>query len=140
MSARGVEDVNMYEGSINGDIFCDLIERCLIPILQPFNGTNDSSIIVMDNTSIHHVDRVVTTIQNTGALLRFLPPCSPDFNPTEELFSKMKAILKVNELSYDVATSLSLLIIMGFRTVRTEDCIGNITHAEYNTQVHVHCQ
>ena len=130
----------MYEGSINGDIFCDFIERCLIPILQPFNGTNDSSIVVMDNTSIHHVDRVVTTIQNTSALLRFLPPCSPDFNPTEELFLKMKALLKANELAYDVATSPSILITMGFCTVRTEDYIGNITHVGYNTQVHVHCQ
>ena len=92
MSARRVEDIDTYEGSINGDTFCDFIERCLVPILQPFYGTNDRSIVVMDNTSIHHdiVDRVVTTIQNTGALLRFLHPSSysPDFNPIEELFQR----------------------------------------------------
>ena len=112
--------------------FCDFIERCLVPILQSFNGTNDRSIVVMDNASIHLVDRVVTTIQNTGALLRFLPPYSPDFNPIEELFSKVKAFLKANELAYDVTTSPSLLITMGFCTVTTEDCIGYITHAGYN--------
>ena len=132
MSARGMEDVDTYEGSINGDTFCDFVERCLVPILQLFNGTNDRSIVVMDNASIHHVDRVVTKVQNTGALLRFLPPYSPDFNPIEELFSKVKAFLKANELAYDVITSPSLLITMAFCTVTTEDCIGYITHAGYN--------
>ena len=79
MSTRGVEDVDTYEGSINGDNFCEFVElRCLVPILQPFNGINDRSIVVMDNASIHHVDRVVTTIQNMVALVRFLPPYSPD--------------------------------------------------------------
>ena len=90
MSARGVEDVDTYEGSINGDKFCDFVERCLVPILQPFNGTNDRSIVVVDNASIHDVDRVVTTIQNTGALVRFLSPYSPDLNPVEELFSRLR--------------------------------------------------
>ena len=51
---------------------------------------------------------------NTGALVRFLPPYSPDFNPIEELFSKVKAFLEANELAYDVTTSPSLLITMGF--------------------------
>ena len=105
MSARGVEDVDTYEGSIDGDKFCNFVERCLVPILQPFNGTNDRSIVVMDNASIHHVERVVTTIQNTGALVRFLPPYSPDFNPIEELFSKVKAYLKANEVAYDATTT-----------------------------------
>ena len=56
MSARGVEDVDKYEGNINGDTFCDFVERYLVPILQPFNGTNDRSIVVIDNVSIRHVD------------------------------------------------------------------------------------
>ena len=117
MSARGVEDVDTYEGNINGDKFCDFIERCIVPILQPFNGTNDRSVVVMDNASIHHVDRVVTTIKNTGALVRFLPPYSSDFKSIEELFSKVKAFLKANELAYNVTTTPSLLITMGFCTV-----------------------
>ena len=102
-SVSGVEDVDTYEGSINGDTVCDFIERCLVPILQPFNGTNDRS-VVMDNASIHHVDKVVPTIQRTGALLRFLPPYSPDYNPIEELFAKVKAFLKASELVCDVTS------------------------------------
>ena len=65
-----------------------------------FNGTNDRSIVVMDNASVHHVDRVVATIQQTGALVRFLPPYySPDLNPIKEVFAKVKSYLKANEVA-----------------------------------------
>ena len=100
MSSRGIEDFDTYEGSINGQIFCDFLDRCLAPILQPFNGTNSRSVVVMDNASIHHVDKVATMIEQTGAILRFLPPYSPDYNPLEESFAKVKAYLKANEIPY----------------------------------------
>ena len=69
--------------------------------------------------------------------MRFLPPYSPNFNPIDELhvFSKIKAFLKANELAYDVTTSPSLLITMGFCTMTTGDCISFITHAEYNIYI-----
>ena len=134
MSVRGIEDVDTYEGNINGDKFCDFVQRCLVPILQPFNGINDRSVVVMDNASIHHVDRVVATIQHTGAVIRFLPPYSPDLNPIEEVFAKVKSYLKANEVAYDVTSSPNLLITMGFCTVSSDDCIGYIQHAGYNTQ------
>ena len=131
MSTRGLEDVDTYEGNINGDIFCDFVERCLVPILQPFNGINCRSVVVMDNASIHHVDKVVSTIHATGAILRFLPPYSPDYNPLEESFSKVKGFLKANELAYDVTSHPRQLVAMGFNTVTTEDCNGYIRHAGY---------
>ena len=62
MSTRGVEDADVYEGHVNGDVFCDFVERCLVPILQPFDGINQRSVVVMDNASIHHVERVVSKI------------------------------------------------------------------------------
>ena len=68
--------------------FAIFVQRCLVSILQPFNGMNDRSVVVMDNVSIHHVDRVVATIQQTGALLRFLPPYNPDLNSIEEVLVK----------------------------------------------------
>ena len=88
----------------------------------------------MDNASIHHVDKVVTTIQRTEALLRFLPPYSPDNNPIEELFPKVKGFIKASELVYDVTSSPHLLIAMGFCTVSAGDCIGYIRHAGYNIE------
>jgi transposase len=63
----------------------------------------------MDNTSIHHVDRVVTTIQQTGVLVRFLPP----YNPIEEMFSEVKAYLKANELA-NVAVSPEIFVVKIF--------------------------
>ena len=48
MSTRGIEDFDTYNGAINGDTFCDFIDRCLVPVLQPFNGTNARFIVVMD--------------------------------------------------------------------------------------------
>lgn len=132
MTTRGIEDVDTFEGSINGDIFCDFIVRSLVPLLKPFDGMNARSIVVMDNASIHHVDKVINTILATGAILRFLPPYSPDFNPLEESFAKVKAFLKANEAAYDVTMSPQLLITMAFNTVITEDCLGYIRHAGYN--------
>ena len=134
MSTRGIEDIDTFEGSINGDIFSDFITRCLLPLLQPFDGQNSRSIVVMDNASIHHVDKVVDAVLGTGAILRFLPPYSPDLNPLEESFAKVKAFLKANEVAYDVTMSPQLLIAMAFNTISTEDCLGYIKHAGYHVE------
>ena len=61
---------------------------------MPFDGHNTHSVLVMDNCAIHHVSRMVEMIYETGALLHFLPPYSPDYNPIESLFSKVKTVLK----------------------------------------------
>ena len=135
MSTRGIEDFDTYEGNINGDIFCSFIERCLTPILQPFNGSNERSVVVMDNASIHHVDKVAKAIQSTGAIIRFLPPYSPDYNPIEESFAKLKAFTKSNEVAFNATTSPHLLVAMGFNTITIEDCLGYIRHAGYQVSL-----
>ena len=80
---------------------------------------------------IHHVERVITSIQNTGAIVRFLPPYSPNYNPLEESFAKVKSYLKASELAYDVTTQPSLMIAMAFNTITVKDCVGYIQHAGY---------
>ena len=100
MSTRGIEDAYLVEGNVNGDIFLNFIQRCLLNIIQPFDGNNPRSVVVIDNAAIHHVDAVIDLITAAGALVRFLPPYSPDLNPIEEAFSKVKAYLKDNELVY----------------------------------------
>ena len=124
MSTRGIEDIDTFEGSINGDTFSDLINRCLVPLLHPLNGQNSISVVVM----------VVSTIIGTGAIIRFLPPYSPDLNPLEESFAKVKAFLKASEVAYDVTMSPHLLIAMAFNTISTKDCLGYIRHAGYNIE------
>ena len=61
------------------------------------------SVVIIDNASIHHVDSVVQLIQNTGALIQFLPPYSPDLNPIEEAFSKLKYTMReIEDISDDL--------------------------------------
>ena len=94
---RGVEDVYIHEGTVNGDVFEDCVHTTLLPTLQPFNGANSRSVVVLDNASIHHLDQIQDIITSSGALIRFLPPYSPDLMPLEEVFSKVKYFIRANE-------------------------------------------
>ena len=81
MSLEGILSCNLVRGGVDGEKFIDFIEKCVIPTLMPFNGTNPRSIIIMDNCAIHHVPEVTDLIQQTGALIYWLPAYSPDLNP-----------------------------------------------------------
>ena len=89
LSREGIEDTYITEGSVNGDIFWDFVQQQLLPILSPCDGHSPRSIIILDNASIHHVDPVVSAILFTGALLKFLPPYSPEFKSNELVFGEV---------------------------------------------------
>ena len=63
---------------------------CQLPVLLPFTGENEKSVVIMDNAVIHHMQLVIEAINSVGALVRFLPRYSPDFNPIELVFAKIK--------------------------------------------------
>ena len=88
MTTRGIEDVCVCKGSVDGEVFQQFLCQCVLPIILPFDGNNPRSVIVMDNASIHHLERVCDIITGVGARLVFLPPYSPDLMPLEVLFSK----------------------------------------------------
>lgn len=67
---------------------------------MPFNGTNPNSTVIMDNCSIHHVEEVTKLINEVGAIVHYLPPYSPDFNPIEWCFSKVKKVAMDVQISY----------------------------------------
>ena len=69
MSTHGIENIQVVRNIVDGDTFLHFVQNCVIPILQPFDGTNPRSIVVMDNANIHHVDRVTMVINQTGAIL-----------------------------------------------------------------------
>ena len=76
------------DGPINGEMFLAYVREFLCPTLQP------EDIVILDNLSSHKVTGVEEAIRATGATLLYLPPYSPDFNPIEKFFSKLKALLR----------------------------------------------
>jgi len=76
------------EAATDGEIFLAYVEHFLCPELRP------EDVVVMDNLSAHKVDGVRQLIEATGARLLYLPPYSPDLNPIEKAWSKIKQILR----------------------------------------------
>jgi len=78
----------VLDGPMHGVAFLAYVEQVLVPTLRP------GDVVIMDNLPAHKPLAVREAIENAGATLRFLPPYSPDFNPIEMAFAKLKAILK----------------------------------------------
>lgn len=78
----------VYDGAMNGNVFLAYVEQVLVPTL----GAGD--IVVMDNLPAHKAAGVRDAIEAAGAILLYLPPYSPDFNPIENAFAKLKALLR----------------------------------------------
>ncbi len=78
----------VLDGPMFGDAFIAYIEQVLVPELSK------GDVVIMDNLPAHKVTGVRQAIENAGANLLYLPPYSPDFNPIEMAFSKLKALLK----------------------------------------------
>ena len=78
----------VFEGALNGDTFRVYITQMLVPTLRL------GDIVVMDNLSNHKVRGIVEAIEAVGTSVMFLPPYSPDLNPAELMWSKVKAILR----------------------------------------------
>ena len=126
----GVLDCQITTENVDGDIFYDFVQSCLLPHLMPFNGTNPHSVVVLDNAAIHHVDGIMSMVEEVGALVLFLPPYSPDYNPIEELFSKLKATIKQYEVNLEMEEmDLQEIVLAAFSTITDEDCCSWISHA-----------
>ncbi len=78
----------VFDGAINGETFLAYVDQVLVPTLRP------GDIVVMDNLSSHKVQGVRAAIEAAGAEVRHLPPYSPDLNPIEQMFAKLKALLR----------------------------------------------
>ena len=85
---QGIAAPFVIDCPMNGAIFLTYVGRCLVPTLAP------GDIVVMDNLASHKVAGVRAAIEAAGATLLYLPPYSPDFNPIEQAFAKLKALLR----------------------------------------------
>lgn len=88
LRASGLVAPFVLDGPINREAFETYVARVLVPDLRP------DDVVVMDNLSSHKGPRVREMIEAAGARLLYLPPYSPDFNPIENAFAKLKALLR----------------------------------------------
>ena len=93
MDCTGIIELKLIKGTVDSDLFFDFIRGDLLPQLQPFDGTNPHSVVILDNCSIHYVESIHELFEASGVLLLFLPSYSPDLMPIEEAFSSVKMFL-----------------------------------------------
>jgi transposase len=113
----------VIEGPMDGDVFLEYVRSVLCPTLTP------GDIVVLDNLASHKVDGVEEAILKTKATVLYLPPYSPDFNPIEKLFSKLKALLRkaarrsINALWQEIGILLD--------SIAAEECSHYFTSCGY---------
>lgn len=114
MRLNGKKAYTTYDGGTTGDRFVSYLKDILLPTL------NKGDIIVMDNMRSHHVKAVGETIEAAGMVLLYLPPYSPDMNPIEMLWSKLKSILRKAAIRQrDILTDA---ISTAFSCISYSDC------------------
>ncbi len=89
MSTRGILAAMTIEAATDADIFLAYLDHALCPVLRP------GDVVVMDNLSSHKVQGVRQRIEGAGAELLYLPPYSPDLNPIEKAWAKLKQLLRL---------------------------------------------
>jgi transposase len=122
----GVGACLAFDGATDAATFETYVERCLAPTLKP------GDVVVMDNLACHKTAEAARLVAAAGAELRFLPAYSPDLNPIERMFSKLKAWLR----SAKARTIDALIEAMGdaLRAVRPADLLGWFRHSGYHAQ------
>jgi transposase len=116
----------VIDGAMNGPTFLAYIEQCVAPTL----GRRD--IVIMDNLPSHKVAGVAEAIEAAGARVLYLPSYSPDLNPIEIFFSKLKALLR--QAAERTIPDLWRRIRLLPRTVCQEECANFFRHAGYVTR------
>ena len=113
----------VFKGAINGTLFLAYVEQVLVPTLKA------GDIVIMDNLASHKVAGVRRAIEAVGAILMFLPPYSPDLNPIEQAFAKLKALLRAKALRTVDALWNALGSLVGCLTAA--ECANYLRHAGY---------
>jgi transposase len=116
----------VIDGAMNGNAFTAYAVHFLAPTLAP------GDIVIMDNLPAHKVASAREAIENAGARLLFLPPYSPDFNPIEQVFSKLKALLRMAAArTVDV---LEAAIAAALDAFTAQECANYFTNSGYEPE------
>ena len=114
----------VFDGAMNGTYFLAYVEQVLVPTLRK------GDIVFVDNLPAHKVSGVPEAIEAAGAKLRFLPAYSPDLNPIEKMWSKVKALLR----SMEARTPADLVRAIGhaLAQVTAQDALGWFVSCGYS--------
>ena len=126
LTLAGIGPGLLLDEAIDRETFDGYIIHRLAPTLKP------GQIVVLDNLKVHYSDRAREAIEAQGAHLWFLPPYSPDYNPIEEAFSKLKTALRSAEPR--TLDDHSTAIWAALRTITPRDAAGWAAHAGYGTR------
>ncbi len=113
----------VLDGAINGETFLAYVDQFLCPTLSP------GDVVIMDNLSSHKIAGVEAAIAACGARIVYLPPYSPDFNPIEQVFAKLKAFLR--KAAERTVETLWNRIGVAINTVTPSECRNFFQHAGY---------
>lgn len=127
MSLCGMGPSMVVEGGTDGAVFEGYLRQMLVPALK------EGDVVVMDNLSVHKSERVREMIEGAGAEVLYLPPYSPDFNPIEEAFSKIKNLIR--KAGARVHEALVAAIGEAIREVSEEDAKAFFEHCGYREAV-----
>jgi transposase len=125
LRSGGIGPSMAVEGATTARVFETYVERLLAPSLRP------GQVVVMDNLGAHRPKRIGELIEGRGCELLYLPPYSPDMNPIEEAFSKVKHILR--KIAARTKEALIEAMDRALRAVDARDVPGFFAHCGYRT-------
>jgi transposase len=124
LTLRGLEAVMTIKGATTGEVFLAYVRQVLCPVLRP------GQVVVMDNLSAHKVAGVREAIEEVGARVLYLPSYSPDLNPIEPAWSKLKQCLRT--AAARTVDALVLAVGDAIRAIAPPDCRGWFRHCGYD--------
>ena len=126
LGLHGLVATMTIPSATDGEVFLAYLEKVLCPKLQP------GDVLVMDNLSAHKVKGVRELIEAAGAELLYLPPYSPDLNPIEKAWSKLKQLLRTAKAR--TAAALEQAIAEALVAITAENASAWFQHCGYGTQ------
>jgi len=123
LTLDGLRAPAVFDGPIDNPSFFAYVDQVLVPLLQP------GDVVVLDNLAVHKQPAVRAAIEAVGAQLHFLPPYSPDFNPIELAFAKLKAFLRAaRPRSFD---QVNALVATALGLFTSTECANYARHCGY---------
>ena len=127
LRGEGLGAAAVFDGPIDTESFLAYVEQILVPTLRA------GDVVVLDNLAVHKQPEVRAAIEAAGAYVRFLPPYSPDFNPIEQAFAKLKAFLRAaRPRTFDQVLAL---VAAALHLVTPTECANYVRHSGYRFAV-----